>query len=105
MSLRALELGQFHLHSSADDLKLSILTIAHLRVQASKLLSLHDEALFKALTSGGVWVCRGKSCRFDIQITFNGNVLCGQFRNRALESLGSFVRDLRVSTRDSLVLT
>ena len=102
MSLRPLELNDFHLLSSADDLKLSIVSIAYFRLHSFSLRSLTDDAFVKALISGNIWVCRGKSCRFDIQISFNGNLLHGKIRSRALESLGSCVRDARVSTRNFL---
>jgi hypothetical protein len=101
MSLRALKLTGFNLLSSADDLNLSIISIADLRLQTHRLVSLVDDDLVRALISGSIWVSRGIYYRFDIQISFNGNVLYGKIRNSVLESLGSCIRDGHVSTRSS----
>ena len=102
MSLRVLELGTLHLTYSEHHLKLSVVSVADVRIPRS-ISSLDNDAFIKALTSRNLWVSRGVACHFDIQILFNGKPLDKNGRVNLLESLGYRLRDAQVSCKIPLL--
>ncbi len=95
MSLKILELGNLSLVNSNDNLKLSITTAVDIRVPES-LSSLESDAIVKALTSGRIWVSRGIFCHLAIRVFIDGKPLNDAMRLHLLESLGSYLRGLKV---------
>jgi hypothetical protein len=102
MSLKVLELEQIELTYPIDGLKLSIISQVEVRLPSGKLASLDQEGLIKVLRSGNVWVSRGRACRLDMQLSFNGKLLNKSNRMQILEVLGYCLSDAYVS--ESLLL-
>jgi hypothetical protein len=102
MSLKTLELEKLNLILTSEKLKLEIASSVDIRLPSrwSPLLN-HDDTV-KALTSGNIWVSRGRRCRVDVEISFNAKRLDKTSRIAILESLGYHLRDAHVSGEVSI---
>jgi len=96
MSLMALDLGPLRLKHASDDLNLSVSSTVGLRLPSGKVSLLRGVDIIKALTSGNIWASRGRACRLEFRISFNGKQLDQRSRRRLLESLGYHLRDIHV---------
>jgi len=96
MSLKSLQLDQLTLAYAAEDLKLSVSSIADLRLP-TRLASLSNGDIVEALTSGSIWATRGRSCRLELQLFFHGKPLEVPNRLQIVESVGYHLRDAHVS--------
>lgn len=101
MSLKALELDRFSLCSTAESLKLEVVSAADFRVPRN-LSNLDSNAMLKALTLRQVWVSRGRGCRIDIEVLLDGKPLNRIDYLHLLQSLGCMIRDAEVRSNDSL---
>jgi len=95
MSLRILELDTLRLSNPDHRLKLSVTSIADIRIPPC-ISSLEEAALVKALISRNLWVSRGVACHFDIRVHFNGKPLDREGSVNFLESFGSRISDAQV---------
>jgi hypothetical protein len=50
----------------------------------------------KLLTSGNVWVDRGRGCRIDVYVSDNDGRLDGAIPAGILDSLGDYIRNAHV---------
>lgn len=96
MPLSVLELGQFHLTSPADNLKISVSSSAYFQLPRS-VSALDDGAFVEALKSRDVWAIRGKSCHVRIKVCVDGKCLEDNRRICVLESVGYRLRNASVS--------
>jgi hypothetical protein len=97
MPLQTLELEKLHLTLASEKLKLDIASTVDIRFQSGWIPSQDQDGIVKALTSGQIWVSRGKRCRLDIKVSFNGKPLDRTSRVAISESLGYSLRDAHVS--------
>jgi hypothetical protein len=97
MSLKVLELDTIELTYPTNSLKLSVVPKIHIRLPSDNLASLGAVDFVQALTSGKVWVTRGRACRISVQVSFEGKPLDASIRLRTLEALGYHLRDAQVS--------
>jgi hypothetical protein len=96
MPLKVLDLEPITLTCAAEDLKLLVTPQLSIELPSRRLASLDNTELIKNLTDGKVWVCRGRACRLDLQLFFNGRLLEHTTRMKLLESLGYSIRDAHV---------
>ena len=99
MSLQTLELEKLHLTLAAEKLKLGIASAVDIRFPSRWIPSQDNDGIVKALTSGYIWLSRGRRCRVDIKVSFNGKPLDRNCRIGILESLGCHLRDAHVSKK------
>jgi hypothetical protein len=96
MSLETLKLEGLHLTLASEKLKLDIASLVDVSFQSGWIPCQDEDAIVKALTSGQIWVSRGRRCRLDIKVSFNGKQLDQTSRIATLESLGYHLRDAHV---------
>jgi len=97
MSLKTLELEELHLSLASENLQLDIASAVDVKFQAKWNFSHDIDSTVNALTSGYVWISRGRQCRLDIETTFDGKPLQEACRNSILEPIGYHLRDAYVS--------
>lgn len=95
MYAKNIELDEVNVSSQTEDLKLSATPSLHLLLPAP-ISSLGSERLLQALKSGKIWIFRGRPCRLELQLSFNGKPLDLAIRDRILEGLGCQLRDAHV---------
>lgn len=98
MSLETLTLEDVHLALSAEKLKLQISSAVDFRSPSGWNSPLGDAGILEALTTANVWVSRGRRCRLDIKVLFDGKPLGKATRLSILESLGYHLCNARVSS-------
>lgn len=96
MPLKVLNLDPVSLVCAAEGLKLSVTSEITINLSTSNLATLGNPELITALLKHKAWVSRGRACRLDLQIFFNGKELPIVTRLRLLESLGYHLRDAHV---------
>ena len=102
MSSKTLELGKFSLALNSEKLKLEIDSSVQIKFSSGWDPSAGENIIVKALESGSIWISRGRRCRVDVQIFFDGKPLERSSRISLLESLGYHLRDAHVSSSVSL---
>lgn len=101
MSLQTLGLEKLHLTLASEKLKLDIASTVDIRFPSRWSPSWDNDEIVKALTSGHIWVSRGRRCRVDIEISFNRKPLHSTTRIAILESIGYHLREAHVSRKAS----
>lgn len=97
MSSKSLELEKLSLTLVSEKLKLEIASTVDIKFPSGRSPPDHD-CTVKALHSRNIWVSRGRRCRVDADISFNGKPLHALSRIPVLESLGYHLRNAHVSS-------
>jgi hypothetical protein len=91
-----LRLDPFQLICAEDKLKLSVSSSVSIAFSSGRIASFDDAATMKLLTSGNVWVDRGRGCRIDVYVSVDDGRLDGAVRAGILDSLGDYIRNAHV---------
>jgi hypothetical protein len=104
MSHRVLGLDTIYLTKPDNELKLSVVPAADIRIPHS-ISTLDDAALVRAMTSGNLWVSHSVTCHLELQVLFNGKPLDPTGRVNLVGSLGYKLRDAQVGDTFSCSMT
>lgn len=96
MPLKVLKLDAIDLIYPSGGLKLSLTTKAYIKLLSGKLASLNEQNLLETLSSGKIWISRGRACRLDFCILLDGQPVDGRKRAWLLETLGYYLCDAHV---------
>lgn len=101
MSSKSLVLEKLFLTLASEKLNLEIASTVDIKFPSGLSHSGDDDGVVKALTSGNIWVSRGRRCRLDLEISFNGKPLDRTSRITILESFGYDLQVAHVSSKAS----
>lgn len=94
MASRTLKLDGNLLKLASESLELEISTAVDVKVPLG--WDFEEDKILEALISGNIWAARGRKCRVDVDISFNGKSLDDTSRISLLEYLGYNLRDTYV---------
>ncbi len=99
MSVKVLELERFNLASTAESLKLEVISTIEVKVPRN-LSTLENIAMMKAVTSRQVWVSRGRGCRIDVEVLLDGKPLDRINHLKLLQHFGGRIQDAEVRSEN-----